>query len=322
MYYLGEGVPTDYAEAVAWFRKAAERGGADGMYSLGVAYEQGNGVPRDNVQAHVWYSLAASRYSAEDKEKHDKALAHRDDIASKLTRDQIAEAKRLAHDYLTAPIPNSSVFTFSSPEGKSYAVTAPDGTTKEQAWCLLQGGTGDSCGLPAKHKPPFDPSKPFQAELQPHATDWWKQDPVVQPHGSTDPPIAPNPPKGFVLDQPTNPQDWGAVPANRYDWTHDPALWGYVFAIAASVALLGLYFTPLIIARRRRHRQTLAIGMLNLSLGAVALVGGVYEISTVIVLAVFVWLGLLTWACIKRTPRYQTLGQLEPTYEKERTSRS
>jgi uncharacterized protein len=74
MYYLGEGVPRDYAEAVRWFRKAAERGGADGMYSLGVTYEQGNGVLRDNVQAHMWYSLAASRYSAEDNEKHDKAL--------------------------------------------------------------------------------------------------------------------------------------------------------------------------------------------------------------------------------------------------------
>jgi hypothetical protein len=88
--------------------------------------------------------------------------------------------------------------------------------------------------------------------------------------------------------------------------------------VFASVALLVLYFSPPIIARRRRHRQTLAIGMLNLSLGAVALIGGSCEIKTVIVLVVLVWLGLLTWACIKWTPKRETFDELEATYEKER----
>jgi hypothetical protein len=185
-----------------------------------------------------------------------------------------------------------TTFTFTSPEGKSWDVTVPDAATKEQAWCLLQGSmklpkgfvlNPQSCGLPQ------------ESSFTVHAA---------------------------------SPQDWGAIPTwasdpivAPYNWIHDPTLWGYMFVIVVCAALLGLYFSPLIIARRRRHRQTLAIGMLNLSLGVVALVGGAYEIKTVIVLAVFVWLGLLTWACIRWTPKQHTFDELQSVYEKKGTNR-
>ena len=43
-YYIGQGVPQDDAQAMAWFRKAAEQGHPDGQYNLGRLYSRGGGV--------------------------------------------------------------------------------------------------------------------------------------------------------------------------------------------------------------------------------------------------------------------------------------
>ena len=41
----------EFAEAVKWFRKAAEQGYADAQFSLGDAYRTGTGVAKDNAEA-------------------------------------------------------------------------------------------------------------------------------------------------------------------------------------------------------------------------------------------------------------------------------
>ena len=46
MYATGEGVPQDDAEAVRWFRLAAEQGDARAQFNLGVRYDTGEGVPQ------------------------------------------------------------------------------------------------------------------------------------------------------------------------------------------------------------------------------------------------------------------------------------
>lgn len=46
-------------EAVAWFRKAADQGNAEGAYRLGKMYTKGEGVERDPVEAGKWMLLAA-----------------------------------------------------------------------------------------------------------------------------------------------------------------------------------------------------------------------------------------------------------------------
>ncbi|HCN10096.1 MAG TPA: hypothetical protein DIT01_19390, partial [Lentisphaeria bacterium] len=51
-------VPQDDAEAVKWFRKAAEQGYPQAQYNLGVAYANGEGVPEDDVAAVKWYRKA------------------------------------------------------------------------------------------------------------------------------------------------------------------------------------------------------------------------------------------------------------------------
>src|SRR6476660_6605923 len=54
-YDKGEGVRRDLAEAVKWYRKAAEQKYAGAQNSLGVCYARGEGVPRDLVEAVKWY---------------------------------------------------------------------------------------------------------------------------------------------------------------------------------------------------------------------------------------------------------------------------
>jgi TPR repeat protein len=61
IYAAGLGVPRDYREAVAWYRKAAAGGNTDAMYSLGEAYERGTGVREDIQQAVNWYDQATLR---------------------------------------------------------------------------------------------------------------------------------------------------------------------------------------------------------------------------------------------------------------------
>jgi len=61
MYGNGEGVPQDYGEAVSWFRKAADQGNVEAQYSLGSVYRDGDGVSRDYAEAVRWYRKAADQ---------------------------------------------------------------------------------------------------------------------------------------------------------------------------------------------------------------------------------------------------------------------
>ena len=61
MYDKGRGVRQDYDEAVTWYRKAAEQGHATAQTNLGVMYEKGRGVPQDDAEAVAWYRKAAEQ---------------------------------------------------------------------------------------------------------------------------------------------------------------------------------------------------------------------------------------------------------------------
>jgi len=54
-------VERDVKQAVAWFRKAAEQGDAEGQYGLGMCYFVGAGLEQDDAQAFHWYSKAAEQ---------------------------------------------------------------------------------------------------------------------------------------------------------------------------------------------------------------------------------------------------------------------
>ena len=88
MYRNGTGVPQDYAEAVRWYRLAADQGYAMAQFNLGLMYTKGEGVPPDLVLAHVWFNLSAAQGGIAGGQ------ANRDIAASLMTPDQIAEAER------------------------------------------------------------------------------------------------------------------------------------------------------------------------------------------------------------------------------------
>lgn len=97
MYHFGKGVPQDYAEAVKWYRLAAEQGSAWARVNLGDMYREGQGVPQDYVLAHMWYNLAAA---TDDPTWGATGRELRDLYAEIMTPDQIAEAQRLAREWM------------------------------------------------------------------------------------------------------------------------------------------------------------------------------------------------------------------------------
>ena len=124
-YYRGELVPRDFKEAFNWFSKAADQGHVISQYKLGVMYDNGEGVPRNDVEAFKWYQKAAEQGNAfaqlhvgkkfaEGKgtpqnfavayvwfnlsaaSGNEEAAANRNQYASMLSRDELADAQRLS----------------------------------------------------------------------------------------------------------------------------------------------------------------------------------------------------------------------------------
>jgi uncharacterized protein len=98
MYRNGQSVAQDDAQAVIWYRKAADHGNALAQSNLGVAYANGQGVAQDYIIAHMWLTLAASR--ATETATRDQAAGNRDMLAAKMTRAQIEEAQRMAREWV------------------------------------------------------------------------------------------------------------------------------------------------------------------------------------------------------------------------------
>ena len=96
MYVQGQGVPQDYAEAMKWYRLAADQGNAPAQNDLGALFFMGQGVPQDFVLAHMWFDLSATQGNQDATENRD--LAER-----RMTPEQIAEAQKLAREWKPRP---------------------------------------------------------------------------------------------------------------------------------------------------------------------------------------------------------------------------
>src|SRR5512143_3672667 len=81
-------------DALAEYEVAAQQGRPDALYNLGLAYSTGQGVGVDFVAAHKWFNLAALRGV-------DEAKSWRASIAKEMNTAQIAEAQRLAREWLS-----------------------------------------------------------------------------------------------------------------------------------------------------------------------------------------------------------------------------
>ena len=93
MYSRGEGVPEDDAEAVRWYRLAAEQRNALAQTNLGFMYAYGDGVPEDLVFAYMWFDLSVAQ-------GNETARGNKDIIERMMTRGQIAEAQRRSREWI------------------------------------------------------------------------------------------------------------------------------------------------------------------------------------------------------------------------------
>jgi hypothetical protein len=92
LYYKGQGVTQDYAEAARLLRQAADKGHAQAQATLGEAYEKGGwGLTQDYVQAAIWYRKAA-----------EQGNAHAEDILGVLYFNGQGVPQDLAQDYAQA----------------------------------------------------------------------------------------------------------------------------------------------------------------------------------------------------------------------------
>lgn len=82
-------------ESIASFEAQARDGNASALYTLGMAYSTGQGVPIDYVSAHKFFNLAALQGSVEARDM-------RKEISKEMTAEEIAEAQRLARQWLSS----------------------------------------------------------------------------------------------------------------------------------------------------------------------------------------------------------------------------
>jgi TPR repeat protein len=75
------------------FDVAAQTGAPDALFELGMLYATGLDVEADLVVAHKWFNLAAMRGNR-------SALAHRVELAGEMSASQIAQAQKLAREWL------------------------------------------------------------------------------------------------------------------------------------------------------------------------------------------------------------------------------
>ena len=103
MYWSGEGVPRDHAEAAKWYLQAAEKGYARAQNNIGFMYGFGEGTPpRDDVQAYKWLSRHPAPYR-EERGSPRPGDQDRATLAARMTPAQVANAERLVREW--KPIP-------------------------------------------------------------------------------------------------------------------------------------------------------------------------------------------------------------------------
>ncbi len=95
MYGNGQGVTKDNEKAVDWYSRAADKGHKMALNNLGVHFQKGLGIKKDETKAYMYYLLAANKGLELGKK-------NRDIFKNFLSAQQIAEAKKMANNYVTS----------------------------------------------------------------------------------------------------------------------------------------------------------------------------------------------------------------------------
>ena len=91
LYAKGQGVKQDWETAHALFIEASRLNHNLATFSLAIMYLKGQGVQPNLTTAYLWANLAANR-------NHETSRKLRDDIAKRLTPDQLIDANKIVHN--------------------------------------------------------------------------------------------------------------------------------------------------------------------------------------------------------------------------------
>jgi TPR repeat protein len=97
-YRDGRGVDRDMEQAAGWYRKAAEQGDVGAQGTLGLLYSIGQGVLRSDVEAYYWLALAAA-VKGPDQAKY---AANRQSMAARLTAEEFNAIQARVTGWLAA----------------------------------------------------------------------------------------------------------------------------------------------------------------------------------------------------------------------------
>lgn len=92
-YKRGEGVATNFITAVEWYRKSAEQNFANAQFNLGVCCLKGQGTKQDEAEACKWFFLSSAQGFQQATDTLKK-------IYAVLEPKQVAEGKRRANSWL------------------------------------------------------------------------------------------------------------------------------------------------------------------------------------------------------------------------------
>ena len=90
--YLNVG-ERDYQNAAKWFRLAAEQGVTPAQYWLGLMYLDGYGVVKNYTESYKWLNIVVAKGFEDAREP-------RDNLEERMNSDQIAEAQKLAREWM------------------------------------------------------------------------------------------------------------------------------------------------------------------------------------------------------------------------------
>lgn len=111
MYEFGTGVPQSIEKAAEFYHKAALGGVPEAQWNYATMLETGEGVEKDEIQALAFYLLAGdggfSVPPVDESGKVDpEALTAPEELAERLTPEQVVEARQRAIDFVPEERPN------------------------------------------------------------------------------------------------------------------------------------------------------------------------------------------------------------------------
>ena len=96
VYEKGLGVAADPAASVQWYDKASNRGDAFAQLMLGEKYAAGQAVPKDNLQAYKWLTLASSGVFYDDEEaRRTRTKKDRTTLAAQMSAAEVSQGEKL-----------------------------------------------------------------------------------------------------------------------------------------------------------------------------------------------------------------------------------